>query len=132
MISAGAPSVRYAPAVSIFTRRNAAVGYLTLKALDHRRSKRSGLILALLTLKALDRRRSKRSGLKRGLAIALGLVSFGILAGVAAVAIRRRGGTAVGEQEEESAATDEAEIDDAVGEIVGEYVTAAPEPISAT
>jgi hypothetical protein len=136
VISDGSPSVRYPPAVSIFTRRNAAVGYLTLKALDHRRSKRSGLKLGTavgyLTLKALDRRRSKRSGLKRGLAVALGLISFGILAGVAAVAIRRRGRTAVGGQEEESAATDEAEIDDVVGEIVGEYVAAAPEPIPAT
>ena len=128
MISAGSPSVRYPPAVNIFTRRNAAVGYLTLKALDRRRGRRSGLILALLTLKALDRGRGRRSRLRLGLAIALGLISLGILA---AVAIRRRGGTDVGEQGKESAATDEAEIDDAVGEIVGEYVTAAPEPIPA-
>jgi len=98
--------------VSIFTKRNAAVGYVILKA--------------------LDRRRGRRSGSKLGLYIALGLVSFGILAGVAAVAMRRRGRTVVDAPEEESASMDEAETDDAEGEIAGEYVTAASEPIPAT
>jgi len=98
--------------MSIATRRNAAVGYLVLKA--------------------LDRRGRRRNGLKLGLYIALGLISFGILAGVAAAALRRRGRTAVEVQEEESLAADEAESDDAESEIVGEYVTAAPEPIPAT
>ena len=97
--------------MTIFNKRNAAVGYLTLKA--------------------LDRRRSKRSGLRLGLYIALGLVSVGILAGVAAVAMRRHGGTTADETEEGPAGTDEAS-DEAEIEIVGEYVTAAPEPIPAT
>jgi hypothetical protein len=93
--------------VTIFTKRNAAIGYLILKA--------------------LARRRNKRSGRRRSLYIALGLVSFGILAGVAAVAMRRRGGAAVHGPEGESAVTDDAE-----SEIVGEYVTGTPEPIPAT
>ncbi|MGH3135110.1 MAG: hypothetical protein ACRDPV_01275 [Gaiellaceae bacterium] len=98
--------------MSIFTKRNAAVGYLTLKA--------------------LDRRRRRRSGLKLGLYVVLGLISFGILAGAAAVAMRRHGGTSAEENDEESFAADEAESDEAESEIVGEYVTAAPEPIPAT
>ena len=98
--------------MTIFNRRNAAVGYLTLKA--------------------LDRRRSKRSGLRLGLYIALGLVSVGILAGVAAVAMRRHAGATAAGPEEGSATTDDAESDEVESEIVGEYVTAAPEPIPAT
>ena len=98
--------------MSIFNKRNAAVGYLALKA--------------------LDRRRRRRSGFKLGLYIALGLISFGILAGAAAVAMRRHGGTAAEETDEESIIMDEAESDEAESEIVGEYVTAAPEPIPAT
>jgi len=98
--------------VSIFTKRNAAVGYITLKA--------------------LDRRRRRRSGLKLGLYVALGLVSVGILAGVAAVAMRRHGASAAGESDEESGAPDEPESDEPESEIVGEYVTAPPEPIPAT
>ncbi len=103
--------------MTIFNKRNAAVGYLALKA--------------------LDRRRSKRSGLRLGLYIALGLVSVGILAGVAAVAMRRHAAAVAEETEEGPAGTDEAESDEAESdeaeiEIVGEYVTAAPEPIPAT
>ncbi len=98
--------------MSIYTKRNAAVGYLALKA--------------------LNRRRTKRSRLKLGLYIGLGLISFGILAGVAAAALQRRRGTTVEALDEESAETDEAKFDEAEGEIVGEYVTTAPEPISAT
>ncbi|MBM2821674.1 MAG: hypothetical protein HW413_420 [Thermoleophilia bacterium] len=93
--------------MSIFTKRNAAIGYLTLKA--------------------LDRRRRRRSGLRLSLYIALGLISFGILAGVAAVALRRRGAATVEGPEEDSVTTDDAE-----SEIVGEYVTGTPEPIPAT
>ena len=98
--------------MSIFTKRNAAIGYLTLRA--------------------LERRRRRRSGLKLGLYVALGLISFGILAGAAAVAMRRHGGTAAEETDEESITANEAESDEAETEIVGEYVTAAPEPIPAT
>ena len=101
--------------MSVFTKRNAAVGYITLKAVS----------------RALERRRRRRSGLRLGLYIALGLISVGILAGVAVVAMRRQSGTAE-EPEEGSSAAAEAESDEADSEIVGEYVTAAPEPIPAT
>jgi hypothetical protein len=97
--------------VNIFTKRNAVVGYVALRV--------------------LDRRLRMRSGSKLGLYIVLGLISFGILAGVAAVAMRRHGGTAEGPGED-SATEDEAASDEAESEIVGEYVTPTPEPIPAT
>jgi hypothetical protein len=90
--------------MKIYTRRNAALGYLTVKAI--RRS--------------IDRKRKRRSGLRIVAYIGLGLVSAGILAAVLAVAVRRRGLEAAG-------------IDVPPGdelEIVGEYVT-APEPAPA-
>ena len=86
------------------TRRNAAVGYLTLKAMQRSR----------------DRKRKRRSGLKVAAYVGLGLVSAGILAAALAVALKRRSG----ESDEESALEGETEI-------VGEYVT-APEPVPAT
>jgi hypothetical protein len=95
----------YPADMSIYTRRNAAVGYLTLKAIQRR----------------LDKKRKRgRSGLKVATYVGLGLVSAGILAGVLAIVLRRRKGDAV-----ESASFD------SDGEIVGEYVT-APEPVPAT
>jgi cytoskeletal protein RodZ len=100
--------------VSIYNKRNAAVGYITLKAAS----------------RALKRRRQRRSGLKLGLYIGLGLVSVGILAAVAVIAVRRQNGVAAEEPEEGSASTDAEREDES--EIVGEYVTAAPEPIPAT
>jgi hypothetical protein len=91
--------------MSVFNKRNALVGFLALKA--------------------LERRRKRRSGAKVALFIALGIVSAGVLAGVFAVLYRRHGsegltieGYGVGDDSEE--------------EIVGEYVTAGPEPIPAT
>ena len=100
--------------MSIFNKRNAIVGYATIKAAS----------------RALERRRKRRNGLKLGLYIGLGLVSVGILAALAAIAVRRQNGVAVDELEEETASTD-AELEDE-NEIVGEYVTATPEPIPAT
>jgi hypothetical protein len=91
--------------VTVFNKRNALVGFLTLKALERRRRKR-------------------RSGMKLAALVALGIVSVGVLAGIAAVLHRRNGqghelqGYAVG--------------DDAESEIVGEYVTPSPEPNPAT
>jgi hypothetical protein len=90
--------------MSIYTRRNAAVGYLALKAMQ----------------RSLDRKRGKRrSGLKVAAYVGLGLVSAGILAAVLAVALKRRSGEA------------EDVAPDSDAEIVGEYVT-APEPVPAT
>jgi hypothetical protein len=91
--------------MSVFNKRNALVGFLTLKA--------------------LERRRKRRSGAKIALFVALGIVSAGVLAGLFAVLYRRHG-------------SDELSIegygvgDDSEEEIVGEYVTAGPEPIPAT
>jgi hypothetical protein len=91
--------------MSIYTRRNAAVGYLTLKAMQ----------------RAIDKkRRPRRSGLKVAAYVGLGLVSAGILAGVIAIALRRRQGEAAEDLGYEGES-----------EIVGEYVT-APEPVPAT
>ncbi len=89
--------------MSIYNRRNAAVGYLTIKALQRELDKR---------------RRPRRSGLKVAAYVGLGLVSAGILAAALAIALKRRQGDA------EDAFESDADI-------VGEYVT-APEPIPAT
>jgi hypothetical protein len=88
--------------MKIYTRRNAAIGYLTLKAARH----------------GLNKRRRKRSGLRTTAYVTLGLLSAGILAAVLFVALRRWHGD---EDEESSFDGDE---------IVGEYVT-APEPAPA-
>jgi hypothetical protein len=89
--------------MKIYTRKNAAVGYVTLKAIQ----------------RAVDRKRKRRSGLKVAAYVGLGLVSAGILAAVLAVALKHRSGDA-----EEIALESESDI-------VGEYVT-APEPVPAT
>jgi hypothetical protein len=95
--------------VTVFNKRNALVGFLTVKAAQ----------------RAMSRRRERRRrGAKIAAFVTLGLVSVGIVAAIAAVLHRRSGeqghslqGYAVG--------------DDADSEIVGEYVT-APEPLPAT
>ena len=91
--------------MSFYNRRNAAVGYLAIKALQREVDKR---------------RRPRRSGIKVAAYVGLGLVSAGILAAVLAIALRRRQGEPV----EELTAYDDSEI-------VGEVVT-TPEPIPAT
>jgi hypothetical protein len=91
--------------MSFYNRRNAAVGYLTLKVLQREVDKRRG---------------KRRSGMKVAAYVGLGLVSAGILAAALAVVLKRRhnGVPEVADIESES-------------EIVGEYVT-APEPLPAT
>jgi hypothetical protein len=89
----------------VFNKRNAAVGYITLKAVSRKLA-----------------RRRKRSGLKVALFVSLGIVSLGVLAGLAFVLLRRQQG-----EPEQTEARGEVER-----EIVGEYVTASPEPIPAT
>jgi len=91
--------------MKIYTRRNAAVGYLALKAMQRSIDKK---------------RRPRRSGLRVATYVGLGLVSAGILAGVLAIALRRRQGDAA-----------EAPGFESENEIVGEYVT-TPEPVPAT
>jgi hypothetical protein len=88
--------------MKIYTRRNAALGYLTLQAAKHN----------------LSKRRQKRSALRTSAYVGLGLMSAGVLAAVLFVVLRRWHGDDV---EAASFAGDD---------IVGEYVT-APEPIPA-
>ena len=90
--------------MSIYNRRNAAVGYVTIKALRH----------------ALNRKQEqeRRRKVKIAAYVGLGLVSAGILAAALAIALRRREG--VGD--------DGFAFED---EIVGEVVT-SPEPVPAT
>jgi DMSO reductase anchor subunit len=90
--------------MSFYNRRNAAVGYFALKALQRQ----------------MDRRRKRRSGMKVAAYVGLGLVSAGILAAALAIVLKRRHADA------EDAAGFESD-----SEIVGEYVT-APEPVPAT
>ncbi|HKX47343.1 MAG TPA: hypothetical protein VJM06_01655 [Gaiellaceae bacterium] len=90
--------------MSFYNRRNAAVGYLTLKALQ----------------RSIDKRRKRRSGMKVAAYVGLGLVSAGILAAALAIVLKRRQGDAEDATDFESDS-----------EIVGEYVT-APEPVPAT
>jgi hypothetical protein len=89
--------------MKIYTRRNAAVGYLTLKAIQRARD---------------TKRRRRRSGFRVAAYVGLGLVSAGILAAVLALALRRRQG-------------DAEELEVVEEEILGEVVT-APEPVPAT
>ena len=102
--------------MSIYNRRNAAVGYLTLKAMQ----------------RAVDRKRKRgRRGLRIAAYVGLGLVSAGVLAGVLAIALdlaRRQIAAFEAAQAAGLAFESHAESD---AEIVGEYVT-APEPAPAT
>jgi hypothetical protein len=91
--------------MKIYTRRNAAVGYVTLKAIQR-------------TLE--NKKRKRRNGLKVAAYVGLGIISAGILAAVLAVALKRRSGDSA----------DDSGLD-GESEIVGEYVT-APEPVPAT
>ena len=92
--------------MKIYTRKNAAVGYVTLKAIR----------------RAVDnKKRKRRSGLKVAAYVGLGLVSAGILAAVLAVALKRRSGDVA----------DIMDVDEGESEIVGEFVT-TPEPVPAT
>jgi hypothetical protein len=95
--------------VNIFTKRNALVGYLTLKA--HARARRRFM-----------RRQRRRSAFRILALIALGIVSVGVLVAFAGVLHRR--------QREELDAGDE----NAAGEVEAEAggFEASAEPIPAT
>ena len=60
--------------MTIFTKRNALVGFATLKAISRLRA----------------RRKPKRSAWKLALLVVLGLVSLGVLAGLGAVVLHRQ------------------------------------------
>jgi hypothetical protein len=69
--------LRYPPRVNIFTKRNAFIGFLTLKAISR---KRKGMIPG----------RKKRKGLKLPLLLVLGIASAGVLAVLVALMLRRQ------------------------------------------
>jgi len=77
--------------VNVFTKRNALVGFVTLKALEQRL------------------RRKRRSRARRLVAVGLGVASIGALAGLAVLLLRRHQGA-----EEKPVETD----DEIVGEVV--------------
>jgi hypothetical protein len=91
--------------MDVFNKRNALVGFVTLKALQRKRQRR-------------------RRGAKIAAFVTLGLVSVGIVAAIAAVLHRRNGG-------EGSELHGYAVGDGPDDEIIGEYV-ATPESLPAT
>jgi hypothetical protein len=92
--------------VTVFNKRNALVGFVTLQAL--KRQRRASQL--------------RRRAPKIALFSLVGLVSLGAVIGIFAVLHRRRG-----EDDVVAGLGDEGE-----SEIVGEYVTASSEPIPAT
>lgn len=89
--------------MTIFNKRNALVGFVTLKALERRRKKQ------------------QRSALKLAAFVVLGIVSAGILAALLAVALRRNGS---------AEAQDALESDALDTELESELEAAMPEPDS--
>jgi hypothetical protein len=77
--------------VNVFTKRNALVGFVTLKALERRLS-----------------RRKRRSRVKRAAAVGIGVVSLGALAGLVVLLLRRQNADEPGAESD----------DDIVGEVV--------------
>ena len=98
--------------MNIFTKRNALVGYLTLKA--HSRARRRWA-----------RRRERRSTWKLVTLVVLGVLSVGVLAAIAAVAFRRP-------RDEQAFGGGEAAEETEAIEPVEDAFPAATEPIPAT
>jgi hypothetical protein len=88
--------------VTVFNKRNALVGFLTLKVVEQR----------------LRRRRLRRKAPKIALFSLVGLASLGAVVGIVAVLLRRRG--------------DDDIVEDVESEIVGEYDPSNSEPFPAT
>jgi hypothetical protein len=97
--------------MTVFNRRNALVGFVTLKAASRYLERR--------------RRRERLGRLKIALLVTLGVVSAGILLGVAAAYLRSR-------------RSELEELEETAGEVMDEIVaeadstTAVPEPLPAT
>ena len=83
--------------MSIFTKRNALVGFFVLKALQHGRSRRDLRAIKLVSF------------------VVLGLVSAGVLAAIAAVVLRRQ--REIGEPEEGQRLEGFASADDDLAEL---------------
>lgn len=99
--------------MNIFTKRNALVGYLALKA--HSQARRRW-----------GRRRNRRSGWKLATLVVLGVLSVGVLAAIVIVAFRRPRD----EQAQESVEADGAAA--AIEPVEDAFPAAASEPIAAT
>ncbi len=95
--------------MNVFNRRNALVGFMTLKALERRR-----------------RRQRAGRGLKIALFVVLAIVSVGILAGIAAAFLRRRGDV------EEFLGEADAVAEEAAEDVAAELDATAAEPIPTT
>ena len=117
--------------MKIMTRRNAVVGYLALRALRRaRRNAALGYVAAQGLEHTRAHRRSRRAA-KISLYVALGIVSAGVLAAIAAYATKRKSSPgAAPEAEEALDSVDEAS--DAVAEEAAEVAAAAAEPLPAT
>ena len=107
--------------MKVFTRRNAVVGFVTIKA--------AGKALEKRAAKAARTERKRRPRLP--LYLALGIVSFGILAAVAAYAAKRRSSTPLEDVEQITAPAPE-EVAEAAVEEVSEVVEAVSESTPAT
>ena len=95
--------------MTVFNRRNALVGFLTLKALERRR-----------------RRQRVGRALKIALFVVLGTVSIGVLAGIAAAFLRQRG------EVEELLEEADAAAEEAAEDVAAELDAASAEPIPTT
>jgi hypothetical protein len=95
--------------MTVFNRRNALVGFLTLKALERRR-----------------RRQRVGRALKIALFVVLGIVSIGVLAGIAAAFLRQRG------EVEELLEEADAAAEEAAEDVAAELDAASAEPIPTT
>ena len=85
--------------MTIFNKRNALLGFITLKALQQKRKR-------------------QRHTLKIAAFIALGVVSAGVLAAILAVALRRNG----------NVEAEAAELEEFADELAAELDAAVPEP----
>ena len=95
--------------MTVFNRRNALVGFLTLKARERRR-----------------RRQRVGRALKIALFVVLGIVSIGVLAGIAAAFLRQRG------EVEELLEEADAAAEEAAEDVAAELDAASAEPIPTT
>ena len=95
--------------MNVFTKRNALVGFLTLKAIERRR-----------------RRQRVGRGLRIALFVVLAIVSVGVLAGIAAAFLRQRGHVEELLEEADAAAEEAAE------DVAAELDAASAEPIPTT
>ena len=95
--------------MNVFTKRNALVGFLTLKAIERKR-----------------RRQRVGRGLKVALFVVLAIVSVGVLAGIAAAFLRQRG------EVEELLEEADAAAEEAAEDVAAELDAASAEPIPTT